>query len=64
MRMRVSRTHRSLCLGVVCSRVGQKGGKLARGDNKDVLVCGISQPAGIYAIYLRVAVNEVRGPGH
>jgi hypothetical protein len=64
MHMRASRTHRSLCLGVVCPLVGQEGSKLACSDNIDVLVCGIGQTARIHAIYLRVALNEVRGSGH
>jgi hypothetical protein len=62
--IRASRTHRLLSLGVVRPVVRQEDSKLARGDNKDVLVCWISQTASIYAIYLRVVLNEVGGSGH
>jgi hypothetical protein len=53
-----------LCLGIVGPLVGQEDCKLARGSNKDVWVCRIRQTAGIYAIYLRVALDEVGGSGH
>ena len=60
----VLRTHRLLCLGIIRPLVGQEGCKLARGSNKDIWVCRIRQTAGINAIYLRVALDEVRGSGH
>lgn len=53
-----------LCLGIICPLVGQEGCKLARCSNKDVWVCRISQTAGIDAIYLSVALDEVGGSGH
>jgi hypothetical protein len=53
-----------LCLGIIRPLVGQEGCKLARGSNKDVWVCRISQTAGIYTIYLRVALDEVAGSSH
>lgn len=53
-----------LCLGIIRPLVGQEGCKLARGSNKDVWVCRISQTAGIDAIYLSVALDEVGGSGH
>ncbi len=62
--VRELRTHRLLCLGIIRPRVGQEGCQLARGSYKDVRVCRIRQTAGIYAIYLRVALDEVRGSGH
>jgi hypothetical protein len=64
MHIRASRTHRLLCFGVIGPRVRQEGCKLARGSNIDVFVCRIRQAAEIYAIYLRVALNEVCGSGH
>jgi hypothetical protein len=64
MRIQVLRTHRLLCLGIIGPLVGQEDCKLARGSNIDVWVCRIRQTAGIYAIYLSVALDEVRGSGH
>lgn len=60
----VLRTYRLLCLGIIRPLVRQEASKLARGSNKDVWVCRIRQTAGIYAIYLSVALDEACGSGH
>jgi len=62
MRIR-ARTHQLLCFGIIGPPVRQKGGELTRGSNKDVSVCGIRQAAGVNAIYLRVALDEIWGYG-
>lgn len=52
-------THQLVCFGIIGPPVRQEGGKLNRGSNEDIFVCGISQAAGVNAIYLRVAVDEI-----